>query len=343
MAQVKNGPAEARGATLPDELTLQQELAAVASRVGVEKLEQALYFPKFFQIETTRRCNARCPFCPSKQSDKTTPFMSDELFERIVAELAQYADWIECVMVQRLGEPLTDPQIAARIQRLKAAGISRVSLSTNASLLDETMARSLIGAGLDEIMFSIDSIHKEEYERMRVGLSYERVVANIKRFFRLRDEIRPGMQVRVRGVSFHDLEKEDEQKALEEWEDFWRAFASPHDRVYKKRAHNWGNQWNWEGRITPGPEILSRPCVVPWSTFHVTTKGKVPLCPQDYDGKITLGDLNCQSIAEVWQGEGWEEIRRLHRQGRRNQIPLCRGCVLFDLEYSLEKEARVAR
>jgi len=315
-----------------------EELGQIAQRLKLGNLEEALYFPKYFQVETIRLCNARCPFCSVDQWDKSHPFMADALYDKIVAEMSEYADWIEFVAVQRAGEPLLDQKIVSRIAKLKRAGIRRVSLSTNASKLDDAMARALLQSGLDEIMFSIDSIDEESYRRMRVGLPYEEVVANIRNFFRVRQECRPDCIVRVRGVSFYDLSREEHRQELKRWEAFWAPLTGPQDRIYMKRAHNWGNQKEWKGHIPENQEWVYHPCVLPWSTMHISAMGIVALCPQDYDAKMNLGDINASSMAEVWRNAKWQAIRRQHASGRRNEISFCQGCRLFDLDNSLENK-----
>jgi radical SAM protein with 4Fe4S-binding SPASM domain len=104
-----------------------------------------------------------------------------------------------------------------------------------------------------------------------------------------------------------------------------------------KRAHNWGNQLFGENLPEEGMRDIYHPCVLPWSTMHVTAMGTVPLCPQDYDAKMNIGDVNKDTIQDIWQGANWEKIREQHRTGMRNEIPFCRGCILFDRELSLEK------
>ena len=318
--------------------SLANEMQEIAKRIAVNDVKDAIYFPKYFQIETTRLCNARCPFCAIDQWDKTTRFMSDELFSKIVQEMKEYADWIEFIAVQRAGEPLLDKKIAERVKAFKDIGIKRVSMSTNASLLNDAKAMKLIEAGIDEVMFSIDSVDKDPYEKMRVGLKYETVINNIKNFFRLRDKHKPKIIIRIRGVSFYDINLEQERKALQRWEEFWDEYKKPHDRIYMKNAHNWGNQKLWEGQKDKMEQVFEvfHPCVLPWSTMHVTAMGVVPLCPQDYDATSNIGDINNQTIADVWRGKSWNRIRNLHATGRRNEIKLCQGCRLFDKDFHLE-------
>ena len=316
---------------------LNLEMNDIARRLNLDDYKEALHFPKYFQIETTRYCNAHCPFCPVDEWDKSTPFMSEELFDKIVDEMAHYSDWIKFVAVQRAGEPLMDKNIARHIAKFKAVGIKKVSISTNASLLTDKKARELLEAGLDEIMFSIDSVDKEQYEKMRVGLKYETTIKNIKNFFRLREIINPEMLVRVRGVSFFDLTKSGDRDELDRWESFWSKLKKPQDRIYMKQAHSWGNQVEWDGKI-PDYGWVYHPCILPWSTMHISAMGIVPLCPQDYDAVMNIGDINTQSIAEVWKNEKWTDIREKHQSGNRNDIKMCQGCRLFDEEFSIEKK-----
>jgi radical SAM protein with 4Fe4S-binding SPASM domain len=83
---------------------------------------------------------------------------------------------------------------------------------------------------------------------------------------------------------------------------------------------------------------IFHPCIIPWSTMHITAMGLVALCPHDYDGKANLGDINTHSIAEVWRAQKIAQVRKLHAGGDRNEISFCRGCKTFDEEFSLERD-----
>jgi radical SAM protein with 4Fe4S-binding SPASM domain len=320
---------------------LAHEMQSIAGKCDVETIDDLEFFPKFFQIETTRLCNASCPFCPVEKWDKSTPFMSDNLYKKIADELIEYKDWIKFVDPQRAGEPLLDKKIYDRVAYLKQGGIKHVALTTNASALNKVNATRLLDSGLDELMLSIDSVQKEKYTNTRVGLDYDTVMANIRGFFQLRDEKNPDCIIRVRGVSFFDDTSVEDASELESWTAFWDAIRKPHDRIYMKRAHTWGNQLVIDGH-SPEYGWVYHPCIIPWSTMHISAMGTVALCPHDYDAIANLGDINTQSIAEVWRGEKMREVRRQHATGRRNEIEFCQGCQVFDDEFSLERGKRKA-
>lgn len=322
---------------------LSAEVKRIAERLNVDDIEDMLYFPKHFQVETIRVCNARCPFCPVDQWDMSVPTMSDQLYDKIVEELSEYSHWVEMVDCNRVGEPMLDKKIVERVRKMKQeAGIRRVILSSNASKLTEDKAVALLEAGLDEMMISIDSVDKETYEKLRVRLNYEEVIENIKTFFRVRNEIKPDMIIRVRGVSFFDLNNENDRQELIRWEDFWAPYEKPQDRIYMKSAINWGNQKEWDGHLPQyePDDWVYHPCIIPYGTFHITSWGGVALCAEDYDAKMNIGDINVQTIAEVWKNEEWARIRKLHRTGKRNDISLCQGCVAFDEDGASEENWR---
>ena len=317
---------------------LEKELEAIAEKMNLDSIDEALYFPRFVQLETTRLCNAKCPMCLIDKWDKSTPFMADDLFEKIALELEDFSEWIRWVCIQKAGEPLLDKKIAKRIRRLKDGGIKTVTMSTNASALTEKKGRELLEAGLDELMISFDAVDKETYEKIRVGLNFEKVLKNIRTFFRVRDAVRPETRIRVKGVTFHDPDEAKQVELRERWEVFWRTIRKPHDRIYMKPAHNWGNQIEWDGFIPEFPQDVFHPCVMPWSTIQITAMGTLCLCPHDFDGVFDLGSVTDTSIVEMWRGETLRRVRELHATGERNQIWLCRGCLTYDEEFSLEKD-----
>lgn len=298
----------------------------LAERIGIPSLDKAAHFPKYFEIETVNACNARCVMCTINDWDKREDvIMPMPLFDKLVAEIKPYADWIETVCLNRDGEPTLDKMLAARVRKLKVAGIKKVTFSTNAQKLTPALARELIEAGLDDIMLSIDAITKETYEKIRIRLNYDVVLSNALELIRLRNELRPQMTIRVRKVILESNKHETLQ-----WRDFWeKQLTKPGDRVYAKPAHTWGNQTDEELQSKIN-HFADKPCVSPFSTMVMHSDGKIALCAVDYKLKYPLGDFKAQSVLDIWQGEAFTRIRELHANEKRNEIELCRGCSIWN-------------
>jgi len=220
-----------------------------------EPFDALLAYPRYFEIETVNACNARCPMCTIDEWQRHSPTMKMPLFTKIADDIGAHASVVKRVSLYRDGEPLLDKRMADRVAMLKERGVRETSIATNVSLLDEAKARALLDAGLDHIIFSIDSLKAEVFERIRVRLSFEDVLENALRFIQLRDEIRPRCSVWVRMIR--------QQSNADEWlvfEEFWRARLQPNDRVYYHDIFNWGGQLKDYQALGQSDET-SKPCV----------------------------------------------------------------------------------
>lgn len=306
---------------------IEENLTDLAARLGLERISQALYFPKYFEVETIRACNAHCDMCTVDEWKGKNNRMDALLFDNILDEISRYSEWIDRVCLSRNGEPLLDRNLVWKIKKLKESKIKYVTFSTNASLLDEKRSLEIIESGLDDIRFSIDGYTKETFEKIRKGLNFEEIRENCLNFIRLRNEhgSKPVVQIRMALQSNNAHEEEA-------WKHYWLERVSSGDIVTSKKIHSWGNQLKSysddEYRINKYSYV---PCISPWSTMVIHFDGKVPLCGCDYNNVYALGDINNQSIKEIWQSEAYNRIRKIHSDGKRNEIPLCKGCNVWDI------------
>ena len=67
-------------------------------------------------------------------------------------------------------------------------------------------------------------------------------------------------------------------------------------------------------------------CLLPFRQMVVRPNGCVSLCCNDALGKITMGDLNTQSIEEIWNSSAYTNIRLNLLKGRENVSALCTNC-----------------
>lgn len=280
-------------------------------------------FPKYFLIEPVNTCNARCVMCGIDFDSKQAATMSDALFDKIADEIATYGDHVEKVMLYLDSEPLMDRHLHDKVRRLKAAGVKRVNIATNGSLLTERRSRELLEAGLDEAYISIDSLKKEVFEAIRLRLKFEHVYDNTINFIRLRDEINPAAKVRMQMI----LQEQNLDEA-DAFVEHWASRLGPQDQIAVQRGHNWASAIQIM-KFGDEEAINNIPCIALWGTFCIHVHGEVGLCCMDTSTKIQLGNVATQSIAEVWSGEPMREIRDKHVAGLRSEIPLCNGCTLW--------------
>jgi MoaA/NifB/PqqE/SkfB family radical SAM enzyme len=299
------------------------------NRLGVASLAESLEFPLYFEIETSGVCNAKCQMCTVNQwSRNSYPFLKMELFRKIASEICSHQKHVRVVNLSRDGEPLLDKDLEEKISLLKEGGVPFVTFSTNASLLLEERARDLLASGLDDIMFSIDGYSKETFEQIRQGLHFEEVRSNVLRFISLRDKLAPHVKIRVRMVV-----QAANQHEVTDWAEFWRSQLKATDNVHAKSMHTWGNQL--AGASSSCVEKLLHPCTSPFSTMIIRHNGMVTLCPLDFDFTYVNGNTVNSSIREIWKnGPQLQVFRQWHLEGKRDDLPLCRGCRLWEANTS---------
>lgn len=283
--------------------------------------------PVYLALETTSACNLTCIMCPQPLMQRARQTMRPALFETIID---QAAGAVQFAWLHLFGEPLANPHFGDLVHYAARYGQGmRLGTSTNVTLLDGERAAMMAALPLDVLLLSMDGVTAASYEAVRVGGSFAAVVANVEAFARLW-EARAG-QVRPRHVvvSFIDLPRvrEDVQQA----ERFWRERVPAEFVLSRKPLHEWADQDALTDRLLrqmgtePRKQPRERGCHELFRGLTVLSDGRCVPCCNDYEGRLVLGDLTRQSLAEVWNGE---VITRL-RADRRLDNALCRFCPQY--------------
>jgi len=201
----------------------------------------------------------------------------------------------------------------------RVRGIETVKIISNASALTEKKSRQLIEAGLDEIKISFDGLSKDVFEKIRVGLKYDKIVANLEGLVRLRSEMgRTNPKIQLMFVAIK--ENEFEEKGFVER---WRGIV---DRVDVTRAHNWGGNDQVAGASEPKNQTGFQ-CMRLWRTFTVLWVGRVSICCLDYEGTEILGNLRKNTLREILEGKRLAQIREWHTRGEFGEVSVCANCT----------------
>ncbi len=138
-------------------------------------------FPPQVTIDITNQCNLRCPLCLTgrKELNRPSSTMTIEDYSQLIGQIAERSFQ---VFLYCWGEPLLVKNIFEYVKIAKAAGLA-VTLSSNLSLgLSDNVIESLVLAGADRLIVSLDGTEAETYAKYRVGGSLERVLENVRRF-----------------------------------------------------------------------------------------------------------------------------------------------------------------
>lgn len=274
------------------------------------------YLPIRLWIETTNQCNLRCSVCPNSTDTVSRKGNMDlELYECILDQLKGKANDIN---LSHRGEPLYHPDLSRMI---KMAGDRNLAtrIHTNATMMDADKSRELLEAQPDLVSFSFDGYDKESYEAVRIGGIFEETLANIRTFLSEKQKAKLKKPYTVIQI----IEPPDASASyLDKLHEFGRNIRKDGlDKFYVKKPHNWAG--NTESVSSLAQSYLL--CTFLYYSMTVLWNGLVCPCPQDWYGTMVLGDLNDQSVEEVWNGE---PLRNLRRRGAMCDLEglICENC-----------------
>jgi radical SAM protein with 4Fe4S-binding SPASM domain len=287
-----------------------------AKKLFVEK------FPLHIDIGITNSCNLKCTFCPrtiliEEGKWRDVKHMDMEMYKKIIDESVELGTY--SINLNLLNEPLVHPKIIEMIKYAKEKGIVDVHFHTHGGLLSEKMCNELLESGLDKLLVSIDSPDKEEYEKLRVLSDFDTVVGGLLRFKKMRDDrglLNP--LIKCNFIQFPGITKE---KLNEDISFGLELGDSVGLQEYIRPTLDNGEGINFQ----PGYKS-SFVCQQPFTRIAIIEDGRVSPCCTDSNLDLIVGDLNKQTLLEIWESKKMQNVRKLHSDGEYYKLKACKNC-----------------
>jgi radical SAM protein with 4Fe4S-binding SPASM domain len=270
-----------------------EDLLAHAGPPPTPYAATACAFPPKIQIETTTECHSLCAFCPKASQPPERGLMGEALFCRIIDECAVgKPDSLELYLQ---GEPLLDD----RLERLATLAKERcpdslVAIITHERAIDEARAASLAASGLDIVNVSTNVVGRGNDGALR---------ARLERLAGLREILlRRGKQlVLVTLENLHD------ESGLARFRELCAELGLPLEEF---RATSRAGDAAIGTFQRAGDRPPRRLCERPFAKAYIRWDGRMVLCCEDWRFRRVMGDVHEQSIAAIWNGEAYRQVRR---------------------------------
>ncbi|MCA9664115.1 MAG: radical SAM protein, partial [Myxococcales bacterium] len=265
------------------------------------------------RVETSTACNYRCSMCPRESLTRPQQIMSDALFERVVRAARAEMPSLSMCTVSGFGDFCADPGWRNKLALAREL-FDEVHVVTNLARVDDDDIATLASLAT-EVRVSLYATTEETF----------RQVHKPPRGVRLCDIERRARALAARGgatLKMTCCELDANRDEIPTWITRWRHVAA-HVEVW--RPHNWVDGRAYR-EIAPAEQRLAscgRPAAGP---IQVQVDGTINVCCFDYDGKMVVGDLSRQSLAEIFGGDALQRIRALHADGRADELDLCAVC-----------------
>lgn len=246
--------------------------------------------------------------------------MTDTTFSRIASQLREFP--LQTLRVIGGGEPTAHPRYAEFASRLR--GVATIStLTTNGQLFSERNSRQTVNS-FDIVEISVDGSDAAEYEKYRVGGNFQKLLKGIELLRSAAAQERSKMLLHIRiMLRVSDVERVPDLRRY--WEQHADSVSVQH---LFDRTGSGGDLFT----IILKVEGSFRQCEYPFKAMGINWNGDVPLCSaiearlKVSDGGLLLGNVNHESLLDIWHGPSLWQYRKAHRACQPSGAPLCVGC-----------------
>tara|TARA_R110002074_G_scaffold113838_7_gene243540 strand:- start:223 stop:1218 length:996 start_codon:yes stop_codon:yes gene_type:complete len=269
--------------------------------------------PERVLIDISGKCNLRCPMCLVHGLDDEglkSLAIGDMSFDDVQSIVNELPEGHSMIQPNMWGEPTLAPNFREHVMGMKARK-QAIALNTNGLTLNEKLQEFVCDAEVDSVFFSIDAITNETLKKVRGVAQLEKIERNLLSLLKTRgDRKLPRI-----GATF-TLQEANEQE-VEDFIDRW----VPHVDVVRI-----GSVFE-DGKLRGVEAKEARvPCSALYTTLPIHYDGDALICCLDGLAEHRVGNVIKDGVEAVWNGDELNRVRRLHEEGRWDEVPLCKDC-----------------
>lgn len=313
------------------ELLRGEDLVKSARRQGktflplrrVSFIKETNRFPKRVLLELTSKCNSYCTMCPRNVLTRREDHMDTALAKNVIRQLAEVG--ISGLWLYNIGESLLHPDFFEILDYCRTFDtLGTIWLSTNGEILDEKMREKLLAHPVDILNYSVNSMSEKQFKKITTNLNFYRVQHNLKALVKLKKQLKASKPIiRAQMIELPYV--------LDEIEDFKREFGNKVDILNINKLEVFSQNIDY-GQDSPVNNVNILKCNrLEREDFFIFSDGSVSCCDTDFNCIFNLGNLNEQSVKEIYEGEKYQGLLRQYLDGRLHEQKLCSKCRDFNL------------
>jgi radical SAM protein with 4Fe4S-binding SPASM domain len=291
--------------------------------------------PIVYNIETTNRCNMRCKMCPrTTMMTRKLEDIAYDSFLKVVDQIKPHSekDWqtwkdycekkygiaeedaasenhfflyviSKVIQLHGYGDPLLDRHMDEYIRLLHERGFYSY-FSCNPANINLDLTYKMMDAGLNYVKYSIESVDDEQHKKIRGEAS--NFTESYKKIQQVLDYKHKNKLNTVIVITMLNLNRQNQK---DDFQKLLKAFENLDVYIYLKSENG-----QWYRKDYHGTESIhwSEICKHPWMTMTIKSNGEATMCMEDFNNEIILGDVNKQTLHEIWHGENYKKFRWQH-------------------------------
>ncbi len=275
-------------------------------------------YPKVIEIQFHNECNSNCLICPYKDMNYSHKKMTNELFEKILNEIDESK--LKRIIPYLNNEPFLDVDFINKVKQIRNKFKKlEIEISSNVSMMREEDIIEMSNLNITELRLSIFGYEKETYNRMMPCLNYTKTFEKLKKISNIMSKSNTIISIvmidngEIGEQEFIDMEKMCGELGFnfERW-----GFLDRSDNVSYKS----NNIYNEDVSYCEQNRPLER--------MHILSDGRVIFCCQDWSHSTVVGDVNNNTISDVWNSDVYNNIRDSLYNKEKSSPLICKKCKL---------------
>lgn len=277
-----------------------------------------LDYPKYIELQFHNKCNSNCLICPYKNMNYSYEKMTDELFEKILNEIDEKK--LKRIIPYLNNEPFLDSNFIDKVKMLRNKFKKiEIEISSNVSMIKEEDIIKMCDLNITELRLSVFGYEKSTYNRMMPCLNYEKTFEKLKMISNIMKNTNTIISIvmidndEINEQEFINMENmcNELEFKFERW-----GFLDRSDNVTYKS----NNIYNEDVSYCEQNRPLER--------MHILSDGRVIFCCQDWSHSLVVGNVNNNTISEVWNSDIYNNARNSLYDKEKDSPMICKKCKL---------------
>jgi radical SAM protein with 4Fe4S-binding SPASM domain len=299
--------------------------------------------PISYSIEPTNHCNLQCPECPSGLGILTRPLglLNPNDFKKLIDEINKTAFYIQLFFQ---GEPYINKNLPGMISYAQSKNIY-VAISTNGHFVEEKNVDYVLDNAPDKLIFSVDGLDEESYQKYRVGGTFEQADEGLRSLIRRKKKLglkKPFVEFQFIVMKQNEHQLDDVKKYCKEVGVDKVVFKTMQISSYENAvkflpSNKKYRRYTLENNSFKIKHEIKNHCFALWRTSVITWDGRVVPCCFDKDALNEIGIVNGRSFENVWSSQEYSNFRNKILSSRKS-VPMCTNCTeglkvnIFEME-----------
>lgn len=275
-------------------------------------------YPKVIEIQFHNKCNSNCLICPYKDMNYLYKKMTNKLFEKFLNEIDESK--LKRIIPYLNNEPFLDTDFMDKVRQIRNKFKKlEIEISSNVSMIREEDIIEMSNLNITELRLSVFGYEKDTYNRMMPCLNYEKTFEKLKKISNIMSKSNTIISIvmidngEINEQEFIGMEKMCSELGFnfERW-----GFLDRSDNVTYKS----NNIYNEDVSYCEQNRPLER--------MHILSDGRVIFCCQDWSHSLVVGNINNNTITEIWNSDVYNNARNSLYSKEKDSPLICKKCKL---------------